>query len=212
MKARLGAAFLLVRPLAKRPDSLCYLRASCFSTDYSSRIITYLTDVEGDAAYLDRYVHQSKVLHFRACSKRSDEFPYDKCIDFNKDNAMLVYGGDVWDRGGSDLYVIRQILDLQKRHPGRVHLIMGNRDLNKMRILSELGCAEGKMPIHEGVYWLKGTGRPGDPSLNTSVAQSSSSHNDCGGCWHRLWEVRMPLNYEGMSFRENVDNMSRTKM
>lgn len=175
MKARLGAAFLLARPLTKRPSFLGYPRAFSLSTESSSRIITYLTDVEGDSSYLDRYVHQSKVLHFRACSQRSDDFPYDQCIDFNEDNTMLVYGGDVWDRGGSDLYVIRQLLDLQRRHQGRVHFIMGNRDLNKMRILSELGCTDEKMPTHEGVYWLKGTGRLGDPLLNTCVAQSSSS-------------------------------------
>jgi hypothetical protein len=134
-----------------------------------------LTDVEGDAAYLDRYVHQSKVLHFTESLQRSDdEFPYDECIDFLDENSLLVYGGDVWDRGGSDLYVIRQLLDLHKRHAGRVHFIMGNRDLNKMRILSELGCIGGEMPPHGGVYWLKGTGRLGDPLLNTSVSSSPS--------------------------------------
>jgi len=165
------------RLVQQRPWPACSsLRASSFSNDASSsRIITYLTDVEGDAAYLDRYVKQSKVLQF--CESSSDDFPYDECIDFSEDNAVLVYGGDIWDRGGSDLYVIRQLLDLQKRYEGRVHFIMGNRDMNKMRILNEIGLdGQGELPPHDGVYWLRGTGRQGDPLLKDSrVSQISAA-------------------------------------
>jgi hypothetical protein len=107
----------------------------------------------------------------------SDYFPYEHCLDFMEPNDILVYGGDVWDQGGSDLYVIRQLLDLQRRYPDRVHTVMGNRDMNKMRVIQELGASsnsnnDGKqqqqqqqqsLPPHGGVYWLKGTGRMGDP-------------------------------------------------
>lgn len=153
------------------------LQAASFSSlqDEDRVVISYLTDVEGDAAYLDRYVEQSKVLQF--CEANNNEFPYEKCIEFQHDNAVLVYGGDVWDRGGSDLYVIRQLLDLQKRHDGRVHFIMGNRDMNKMRIASELGVVgTTTLPRHEGVYWLRGTGRPGDPLLkDNKVSQINAA-------------------------------------
>jgi hypothetical protein len=88
--------------------------------------ISYITDVEGDADYLKRYVEQSKVLCFRPVSERSDDdFPYPTCMDFQRSTDSLVFGGDMWDQGGRDLYVIRQFLNLKRRCPDRVHFVMG---------------------------------------------------------------------------------------
>ena len=179
--------------------------------------ISYITDIEGDAEYLKRFVNLSKVLHFKP-SKPNDSLThdhYDHLIDFSAhdDDAivttMLVFGGDVCDKGGSDLYVLRQLLSLVRRYNSdkdpldpnnRVHLIMGNRDVNKLRIFDELvGCpqtpnlqplsekakvislglnttnenlrkttttaARIELPPHEGLYWLRDTGRVGDPEL-----------------------------------------------
>jgi hypothetical protein len=146
--------------------------------------ITFLTDVEGDGHYFDRFVHNSKILGFSYINPKfgtynkggwnfgkhdPEYFPYDKEVVFlddsiNSNNSMLVYGGDIWDKGGADFYVIRQLLSLHRRFPNRVHFIMGNRDINKLRIVDELGCDETKrLPKHKGVYWLRGTGLPGDP-------------------------------------------------
>ena len=68
------------------------------------------------------------------------------------------------------MYVLRQLLSLKQRYPTRVHFLMGNRDINKMRIVNELGilCEEDDastagdnvdctLPHHDGVYWLRGT-------------------------------------------------------
>ena len=81
----------------------------------------------------------------------------------------------MWDKGGSDLYVIRQILDLKRRYPTRVHLLMGNRDLNKIRICQEMGVHDNNsdnqpLPHHPGVYWIRNHhvrkgGDPNDPKL-----------------------------------------------
>ena len=128
------------------------------------RRITFLTDVEGDAAYLHRYVENSRVLKFR---NESDSFTTtttattSPIIEFACPNAMLIFGGDVWDKGGSDLLVIRQLLDLKRRYPHRVHFVMGNRDINKMRIRHELAS-----PQHGGVWW-KPHERP-DPSWTST--------------------------------------------
>lgn len=119
--------------------------AKALPTKKSRRRITFLTDVEGDREYLERYVRRSKVLMFcdAAPSLERDGsslfFPYDHAIDFRSDDDVLVFGGDVWDQAGADLYVIRQLLHLRRRHPDRVHFVMGNRDINKMRMVSELG-------------------------------------------------------------------------
>jgi len=147
--------------------------------------ISYLTDVEGSRDYLHRFIQQSRVLTFRPAtthdySHNQDgycEFPYDHCLDFLHPTDVLVYGGDVWDQGGSDLYVIRQLLHLQSRFPDRVFIVLGNRDINKMRLGQELGpptanediSSNGDLdvppPEHGGAYWLKGSGRPGDTDL-----------------------------------------------
>ena len=139
--------------------------------------VTYLTDVEGDKAYLDRYVRTSRVLTFTdtpstttttsttPCAAAAERLPYDQCIDFTHPRAILVFGGDIWDKGGHDLYSIRQLIDLKRRYPDRVVFILGNRDVNKLRIVQEIGLHEPP-PHHPGLTWLKGTGRVGDPDRN----------------------------------------------
>ena len=46
---------------------------------------------------------------------------------------MPIYQGS-WDTYLSDLFV-----DLKQRRPDRVFLLMGNRDINKLRFAAELG-------------------------------------------------------------------------
>jgi hypothetical protein len=146
------------------------------SGDDSSRKITFITDIEGDRDYLTRYVKQSKVLCFRPCDPRFETnfFPYQHYIDFQRPfRDCLVFGGDIWDQGGSDLYVIRQLLDLKERYPEHVHIVLGNRDINKMRLLQELHQDElGLLPESYGVYWLKGRKITGDPDERQLLTQS----------------------------------------
>jgi hypothetical protein len=148
----------------------------------SHRLISFITDIEGCANYLDRFVNISKILKHQAVEPQFHPgdayFPYDKQIAFDDEHgtSILVFGGDVWDRGGSDLYVIRQLLSLKRRYPDRVYFLMGNRDINKMRIphemrmgLTEKGTYQSH---HPGVYWLRGTGLRGDPTLDYEKVES----------------------------------------
>ena len=159
--------------------------SSSNDTKKESIVITYLTDVEGDKAYLDRFVQASRVISYRnypSSPSSSSSFnnnnnnndhhrrtlPYDQYIDFDLPNGMLVYGGDVWDKGGYDLYVIRQLLDFKQRYPTRVQFVLGNRDINKLRILQELGLSSSSpksvavVPHHPGIYFFRAIGREAD--------------------------------------------------
>lgn len=154
-----------------------------------TRQVSFLTDVEGDAFYFDRFVETSRVLCFEPVNPKFDRpsaqgdgngfFPYNKQIAFRTDSSMLVYGGDVCDKGGSDLYVLRQLLSLHHRYPDRVHLLMGNRDINKMRIVPEMGAdkSDGNhqhLPYHGGCWWLAGTGLDGDPLADDKPENGTS--------------------------------------
>ena len=70
----------------------------------------------------------------------------------------FVFGGDVCDKGGSvggTVRVTRSLVRLKRRYPDRVVLLLGNRDLNKMRLTSELHPSQmsrlGQIP---GPYWV----------------------------------------------------------
>jgi hypothetical protein len=156
-----------------------------FLEQHETVSLSFITDIEGDKAYLDRYVETSKVLKFidrtptplfsffRNSNNNSSQlpypFPYDRCIDFMDDNSILLFGGDLWDKGGFDLYVARQLIDLKRRYPHRVFWVLGNRDINKLRMMQELGLPpledddQVQVPFHPGLTWFKGSGRVGDP-------------------------------------------------
>ena len=157
-----------------------------FILQHTNVTIAYLTDVEGDKHYLDRYVERSKVLTFKnlttaAASSNTTStilLPsfYQQYIDFTTTNSILVFGGDICDKGGYDLYCIRQLLDLKRRYRNRVYFILGNRDINKLRILQELGTTTldstntsslSSMPYYPGTMWLYKSGKIGDPSNKT---------------------------------------------
>lgn len=59
--------------------------------------------------------------------------------------------------------MIRQLLDLKRRYDNRVLWVLGNRDINKLRIPQELGLPLRPSPYHPGMIWFQGSGRVGDP-------------------------------------------------
>ena len=52
--------------------------------------------------------------------------------------TYFVFGGDVCDKGVGDLRIAAALTDFKRRHPDRVFLLVGNRDVNKLRFTSEL--------------------------------------------------------------------------
>ena len=112
--------------------------------------IGYVTDVEGDLAFWSRYAGLSR------CIVNGGGGEPDLDALELAPGAQLVFGGDSVDKGGADLRFLRSLLSLQERHPGRVHTVLGNRDINKMRLLAELSPTH-MLPATDcrGVYWRR---------------------------------------------------------
>ena len=94
--------------------------------------VGYLTDVEGNLGYFDRWVAESEVLRYDAAGE----------LELTHPHAYFVYGGDAVDRGDGGIRLLQRLVALKRRAPSRVWLLVGNRDLNKLRLTSELGEAE----------------------------------------------------------------------
>ena len=108
--------------------------------------IGYVTDLEGNLEYFDRWVQRSKVLRYK---------PGTTELELTHDRAYFVFGGDVQDRCGGSLRLTQRLVALKKKNPEKVFLICGNRDLNKLRLSSELGAADLARPASEipGPHW-----------------------------------------------------------
>ena len=109
--------------------------------------VGYLTDVEGNLNYFDRWLPTSGVLQYRPGTTETLELTHDR--------AYFVYGGDLIDRFDGSLRLARRIVDLKKRAPDRVFLLAGNRDLNKVRLTSELADSDMSRPYTDipGPHW-----------------------------------------------------------
>lgn len=90
--------------------------------------ISYVSDVEGNIGYWERFLNISAVLKRNEITNK---------IILN-DDCMFVYGGDVCDRGPGDIRFLKDLMQLKYDYPSRVHFIIGNRDVNKLRIPYEL--------------------------------------------------------------------------
>ena len=89
----------------------------------------YVTDVEGNWDYWNRYLRISRALDYN-----NDDYSNISL----KDNCQLIFGGDVCDRGPGDLRITEALTKLKEKYPTRVHFILGNRDVNKLRLPLEL--------------------------------------------------------------------------
>eukprot|EP00438_Fugacium_kawagutii_P011859 Skav236801 [mRNA] locus=scaffold1361:616717:617730:- [translate_table: standard] len=97
--------------------------------------IGYITDIEGDIDTFNRYVDSNGSVLRRE----------NGVLTLKDADAAFVFGGDIFDRGPGDLRLVRELVELKKKlgskqgkYPSRVFLIMGNRDINKMRLAAEL--------------------------------------------------------------------------
>eukprot|EP01031_Cornospumella_fuschlensis_P035299 gene35299-42771_t len=67
---------------------------------------------------------------------------------------MFVFGGDSVDRGPGDLRILSDLVSLKEQYPTRVFIILGNRDINKLRLPFSLH--EATLKRHDPqVYWVR---------------------------------------------------------
>ena len=119
------------------------------SSEVPRKLIGYITDIEGNLQFWYNYLKISYVL-------RQDESGTIRL----RENCHFIFGGDVCDRGTGDLRVVNDLIRLKRDYPDRVHFILGNRDINKLRIPFEL-CDDTLK--HKGnVYWIKSVPNTGN--------------------------------------------------
>ena len=69
-----------------------------------------------------------------------------------KPGHKFVFGGDAGDKGDGTIRVIKTLVRMKQHYPDNVVLILGNRDVNKMRLTSELVNLDPK--FHPAPYWV----------------------------------------------------------
>ena len=132
-------------------------------------------------------VERSNVLDWEEEPKENANKGIKYCRLVLRPNTHFVYGGDTVDKGPGDIRFVRALVSLKKRYGDRVHLLVGNRDLNKLRLPSELSNADMNRSIDEitGPFWdrnapnlreyLEATLEEKEDSLITYLEDSTSA-------------------------------------
>jgi hypothetical protein len=89
--------------------------------------VEFWTDVEGNYDYFEALLSRSAAL-----------YPDESGSLLLRDKFMFVFGGDSVDKGPGDIRIVRAFVELKRRYPDRVFLLLGNRDINKLRFGAEL--------------------------------------------------------------------------
>jgi len=98
--------------------------------------VTYVTDVEGNWEYFCSFVERADGLYWGSLAP--GEFVPQLEL---REGWRFIFGGDAVDKGGAiggSLRFCLCLVSLKRRYGDRVTILLGNRDLNKMRLTSEL--------------------------------------------------------------------------
>lgn len=112
--------------------------------------VGFFSDCEGHYDVWQRYLRMALVLYIPEHSEVSNVHPSEdwreslNSTSFAtqqirlKDDCHFIYGGDVCDRGNGDIRLLKDLIALKERYPERIHFILGNRDVNKLRLPTAL--------------------------------------------------------------------------
>ena len=122
----------------------------------------YVTDVEGHLDFFLSFVKRSNVLDVVSNT------PLQLELDLRDNHCYFVFGGDSVDKAPGDIRLCRALVSLKKRYPDRVFLLVGNRDLNKIRFTAELSKADMERDIDDipPPHW-----DPSAPTLRTYLEE-----------------------------------------
>lgn len=124
--------------------SLLFLGSWLGAKDLDLEPVAVLSDLEGDAARLASFFERHPF--FRPNQAGEPEL---------RPGTKLVHCGDLPDRGSGTLRLQRELLRLARTRPDDVILIAGNRDLNKVRLTSELSQpAMRRGPVEAREAWV----------------------------------------------------------
>lgn len=105
---------------------------TCISYDSSVQNVTYVSDVEGAWDYFCNFVSHSKGLNFASEAEPNDRLKSEDLDLILDEGWHFVYGGDAADKGPGTLRFLEAMVRLKKKCPGRVHLLLGNGDVNRL--------------------------------------------------------------------------------
>ena len=124
---------------------------------------------------MDDSTTSGELLEQTTTTINDGEFPQDNnfqgmVLDFaeptssettSNENYYFVFGGDSVDKGTGDIRLNRCLVEFKKKYPNRVFLLVGNRDLNKLRFSAELSSEDLARDVRSipGPHW--------DPSAPT---------------------------------------------
>lgn len=113
-------------------------------SSFKEREIAVLGDLEGNLNRFEDFIKKTDTLYRAEDGKL-------KMIGDKK----FVFLGDVMDRGPGSLRIMNDLIHLKKKYPNQVTIILGNRDINKLKIMSLMDKFLNK-PVPEIVLpWYK---------------------------------------------------------
>jgi hypothetical protein len=129
---------------------VCHHRQKVLMTNMPN--VAFMTDVEGNWEYFIKCIEMSPVLELLSLHE-------DGSADIKLQPGWhFVFGGDSVDKGGKvggSIRVATTLVRLKKKYPSAVHIILGNRDINKMRFTSELAPSQlAELHGVPGPYWV----------------------------------------------------------
>ena len=138
--------------------------------------VYFVTDVEGDYEYWRTCVEACVGLALPRWVPGYSSHPGGICLDRG---IHFVFGGDVCDHGDGSIRIVNELLALHRHCPERVHILLGNRDINKLRLTSELAPSElvhDHLDLLPGPYWVLDSDRitPKDYIKKLVMTQNNS--------------------------------------